>query len=263
MVRTAMSLSLAEWKSNMNGYGVFSEFYDILTEDVDYKGRAEYLYGLFKRFDRVPTLMLDLACGTGSFSNEFSEKGIEVIGVDASEDMLSRARQNTEERGNNVLYLCQPAEELELYGTVDGAVCCLDSLNHITDYENFSKAIEKVSLFLEKDRLFIFDMNTEYKQEYVLSDKTFILENDDIYCVWQNFYSADEKMTEINLDFFVKQGDRYERYSEDFCERAYTQKEIENALKNAGLKLEAVFGDMSYEAPADISERNIYVARKV
>ena len=103
--------------------------------------------------------MLDLACGTGNFSNIFSKNGIEVIGVDASEDMLSLAREKSAQKGENILYLCQKAEELDLFGTVDGVVCCMDSLNHITDKKGFEAAIKKVSLFLEKDGLFIFDIN--------------------------------------------------------------------------------------------------------
>jgi ubiquinone/menaquinone biosynthesis C-methylase UbiE len=91
--------------------------------------------------------MLDLACGTGEFSNHFAQKGVSVIGVDISYDMLSVAREKTAEAGNDILYLCQDAAELDLYGTIDGAICCLDSLNHITDYEKFCKALERVSLF--------------------------------------------------------------------------------------------------------------------
>ena len=89
----------------MCGYGVFSEYYDILTDDIDYKGRTDYLYGLFNRFGEVPTLMLDLACGTGSFSLEFSKKGIEVIAVDPSESMLSVAREKAQNEEQDILFL--------------------------------------------------------------------------------------------------------------------------------------------------------------
>ena len=135
-------------------YNDFAYSYDILMNDVDYKKRTEYLCSLFNAFDRMPTLMLDLACGTGEFSNHFAKQGVSVIGVDVSYDMLSVAREKTAEAGNDILYLCQDAAELDLYGTIDGAICCLDSLNHITDYDRFCKAIGRVSLFLEKDRLF-------------------------------------------------------------------------------------------------------------
>lgn len=243
-------------------YNDFAYSYDTLMQDVDYQKRTDYICSLFERFDHMPTLMLDLACGTGEFSNRFAKKGVSVIGVDISYDMLSIAREKSAEQVNDILYLCQDATQLDLYGTIDGAICCLDSLNHITDYDKFCKAIERVSLFLEKDRLFIFDLNTEYKHREVLGNNTFVIDTDDVYCVWQNEYKENNTV-EINLDFFTADGDAYYRSGESFCERAYTEKEIAAALEKAGLKIEAVFNDMSECAPDSTTERAIYVTRKV
>ena len=244
-------------------YNEFSYFYDSLTDDVDYKARTEYLCSLFCRFDRMPTLLLDLACGTGGFSNEFAKRDVAVIGVDISPEMLSVAREKSAEVGNDILYLCQDGAELDLYGTVDGAICCLDSLNHITDYERFCKVLERVSLFLEKDRLFIFDVNTVYKHEQILGNNNFIIENDDVYCVWQNEFEPKTNTVNITLDFFTEDGGVYYRAQEEFSERAYTHTEIKNALQAAGLKIEAVFEEMSENAPTANTAREVYVTRKV
>lgn len=243
-------------------YNDFAYSYDALMGDADYDGRAEYLCALFEKFDRAPTLMLDLACGTGEFSNRFAKQGVSVIGVDISYDMLSVAREKSAEQGNDILYLCQDAAELDLYGTIDGAICCLDSLNHITDYQKFCKAIERTSLFLEKGRLFIFDLNTEYKHREVLGNNTFVIDNDEVYCVWQNEYDGQNTVS-INLDFFVPDDDIYYRAGESFCERAYTKDEIENALQKAGLEIVKIFDDMTQNAPSDTTERVTYVTRKV
>ena len=208
-------------------------------------------------------MLLDLACGTGGFSNEFAKRGIDVIGVDISEEMLAAARQNSAECKTDVLYLCQPAEKLDLYGTVDGAVCCLDSLNHITDYSAFCTAISKVSLFLEKERLFIFDVNTVFKHKYILADNTFVIDRDDVYCVWQNETDPETLETDILLDFFIRDGGVYRRSGEEFSERAYSDRQIDEAIISAGLKKVAVYADMTLSPPTDETERAIYVARKI
>ena len=243
-------------------YSEFAYSYDILMQNVDYEKRADYIYSLFEKFDRAPTLMLDLACGTGEFSNRFANKGVSVIGVDISYDMLSIAREKSAEQQNDILYLCQDAAELDLYGTVDGAICCLDSLNHITDYGDFCSAIARVSLFLEKDRLFIFDLNTEYKHSCVLGNNTFVIDTNDVYCVWQNEYQGNNTV-EINLDFFTREDNVYLRTGESFCERAYTSAEIENALNKAGLKTEAIYEEMTQNEPCDTTQRVVYVNRKM
>lgn len=244
-------------------YNEFAGVYDILMKDAEYKKRTAYITKLFKLHGKAPTLLLDLACGTGGFSSRFAKKGIEVIGVDMSEEMLSIAREKSAEEGTDILYLCQKAEELDLYGTVDGAICCLDSLNHITDKRKLAKAIKNVSLFLEKDSLFIFDVNTEYKHKLILGDNTFVIEQDNIYCVWQNHYIKDKLTTEISLDFFLKDGENYTRSFESFKERAYTKQELEQLLQKAGLGIEAVYDDLTLNPPKSESQRIIYVTKKL
>lgn len=120
-------------------YDIFSEYYDSLIRNIDYKKRTAYLLKLFKKYDRKPTLMLDVGCGTGNFTFEFANMGIDMIGVDPSDSMLAVAMDKSANSKVNPLFLCQSAEELDLYGTVDGAVCCLDTLNHITDYNKLKK----------------------------------------------------------------------------------------------------------------------------
>ncbi|MBR7071822.1 MAG: class I SAM-dependent methyltransferase [Clostridia bacterium] len=244
-------------------YRDFAEFYDLLTDDVDYAARTEQLLSLFRQYDRIPTLLLDLACGTGGFANEFAAKGISVIGVDRSAEMLSHAAENTRKKGQSVLYLCQDAAELDLYGTVDGAVCCLDSLNHLTDYETFCHAIGRVSLFLEEDRLFIFDLNTVYKHEKVLGNNVFLREENGLYCVWENHYDAENRLTQMELDFFEEQPDgSYRRFSDSVTERVYTREEIVAALEKNHLALETCLEELTLRPPTAETQRIIYVARK-
>lgn len=247
----------------MSVYSCFSEYYDLLTEDIDYKGRTDYLYGLFKRFNSVPSLLLDLACGTGNFSIEFAKKGIDVIGVEPSEEMLSVARSKANIKKVDILFLCQTGQELDLYGTVDGAICCLDSINHVTNKDDLEKLFSRVSLFLEPGKLFIFDVNTEYKHKEILGDNTFVRETDDVFFVWQNFYNSEEKITNICLDFFKESDGVYVRECEDFSERAYSTEDINNMLETSGFEIVAIYDDMSYNEPTDKSQRIIYVARKV
>ena len=244
-------------------YSEFADVYDILMKDAKYKKRTAYLWKLFKTHGKTPKLLLDLACGTGEFSVAFAMKGVEVIGVDMSEDMLAVAREKTADNGLDILYLCQKAEELDLYGTVDGAICCLDSLNHITDINKLSKAVKRVSLFMEEGSLFIFALNTEYKHRNILGNNTFVMDEEEVYCVWQNRFDEKRLITDINLDFFLEDGDTYIRSSESFKERAYTKEQIEGILNKAGLEIQAVYDDLSFESPKEDSQRIIYVTKKV
>lgn len=243
-------------------YNAFAKYYDRLMSDCDYTERADYLLGLFDRMGHTPMCMLDLCCGTGSMTVELARRGVDMIGVDMSADMLSVARMKCEAAGVQPLLLCQDAAQLDLYGTVDSAVCTLDSLNHITDYGRFCAVIRNVALFMEPGGYFIFDMNTLYKHEKVLGDNTFVIDDDDLYCIWQN--SSDGQYIDIDLDFFCRGDDgRYERASESLTERAYSDDEITDALEAAGFETVDILDDMSLLPPHGRSERQIFIARCV
>lgn len=247
----------------MKSYSVFAEYYDRLTDNVGYPARAEYLAGLLARFGVNGGLLLDLACGTGSLSLEFAKRGFEVIGVDASPEMLCVASEKSAAEQANVLFLCQKMQRLDLYGTIDAAICTLDSLNHLTRPQDVRSALRRVSLFLNPGGIFLFDVNTLYKHEQVLGENTFVYDLDDVYCVWQNEFNAQTRTTAITLDFFVKDGESYYRSGESFSERAYSREEWHEWLKEAGLEILAEYRDMTCLAPEADTQRVLYAARKI
>lgn len=243
----------------MNSYSVFARYYDILTENISYSERAEYFSDILKEYRITGGIVLDAACGTGSLSVELDRLGFDVIGADASAEMLAQAVSKS--RGGKIQFINQSIQNLDLYGTVKAVICALDSINHITDEKELISAFKRISLFLENDGVFIFDVNSAYKHEVILSDNTFVYDCDDVYCVWQN--SRDGDTVAINLDFFERdESGAYFRSGESFCERYYPKVVLENALNHAGMKIEAVYADDTFNDPDQYSERIIYVAKK-
>ena len=247
----------------MSGYGFFSSVYDTLTENVNYAARADYIADLLADNGIKGGILLDLACGTGTLSIEMSKKGFEVIGVDASADMLSVAMNNAYEADRNILFLCQPMQQLDLYGTINAAICTLDSINHLTDPDDVQATFDKVSLFTEPGGVFVFDVNTVFKHREILADNTFVYDMDDVYCVWQNSLDSATDTVQIDLDIFEQvDDDIYERMQESFCERAYALPLLKEMLGKAGFETVAVYDELSREEPKENSERLFIVARK-
>ena len=77
----------------MSCYQALASFYDRLTADVDYSRFADRYEQAFREDGGSFHLLLDLCCGTGSLSRVMSERGYELISVDASEEMLMEARE--------------------------------------------------------------------------------------------------------------------------------------------------------------------------
>lgn len=245
-------------------YDIFASYYDILTENIDYNKRAKYFDRLIEKFGgNKDGILLDLACGTGSLTTEFVKMGYDVVGVDGSEEMLSIAIEKKYENNIDVLFLCQDMRNLDLFGTIDISICALDSINHITNLDDLEKIFERVSLFSNKHALFIFDVNTIYKHREILSDRTFVYDCDDIYCVWQNSHCNDNNEIEINLDFFERDNDCYYRSEESFFERAYSIDELSNLLDKTGFEVLAIYADDTESEPNEDTQRLVFVARLV
>lgn len=244
-------------------YHNFAEFYDGLTTNVDYHSIALNLQQIINTNKDKCELVLDLACGTGSLACELAKLGYEVIGVDSSAEMLMEAYAKNEGLDKPVMYLCQSMEQLDLYGTIDVAVCTLDSINHITKEASLQRAFNRVSLFLEPKGLFIFDCNTAYKHEIILGDNAYIYENEEVYCIWQNTLGKDKRTVEIKLDFFIPEpeGGLYSRTSESFFEKSYSQDQLTDMLKKAGLQVISI-KDEDGGPPRTDSQRLQFIAIK-
>lgn len=247
----------------MAGYSVFAQFYDELTNNVNYTQRAEYLLALLAKLEHSPGLTLDLACGTGSLTLELFRRGVDIYGVDASAEMLSLAREKCMDQGADILFLQQRMQDLDLYGTVNTVFSSLDSINHLQGKEQVRRTFKRVSLFLEPQGYFVFDLNTLYKHEHILGNHTFIYDMEQVYCAWQNRYAPGTGRVDIRLDFFSKEGAVYHRYGERFSEFAYPIGYVTDWLKEAGFGEIQVFDEMTFEPPKKDSQRVVFAAKKL
>jgi len=246
----------------MNGYEAFAAFYDALTDDVDYAAWADYLLAAFVRHGGCPGMVLDLACGSGSLSVELAARGCEVIGVDRSADMLSIAREKAADAGQDILFLCQDMRQLDLYGTVDGAVCMLDSLSHILHTADLREIFRRLGLFIAPEGLLIFDVNTPYKHAHTLGDNAYVYEREEFLCAWRNRYIPATHETEMQLDFFLEEEDgAYTRYTDTVRERAYSLPTWRRLLEEAGFDLLAVYDERRFTVPDEEADRWVLVAR--
>ena len=245
-----------------SSYGKFALFYDRLTQNVEYRKIALLCDKLIKEYSSENEVVLDLACGTGSLSEEMARLGYDVFGVDLSEEMLEIAMDKRFDSGLDIQYLCQDMTELDLYGAVDAVICLLDSLNHLNSVQDFRKTVERVSMFTCDGGVFIFDVNTLYKHREILGDNAYNYVLDGLFCAWQNECHEDGSVS-VYLDFFEEEDDgRYSRYSESFKEIIISESEIKKALAENDFELIGQFDDFSENSVNDKTQRILYVAKR-
>lgn len=247
----------------MESYEFLAGCYDELTTDVRYSRWADYIEKHFARSALPIHTVLDLACGTGSLTAELMGRGYEMICADRSAEMLSVAAEKCRDlAGEPPVFLCQSMEKLDLYGTVDACVCCLDSINYVTSPRKLKKAFQRVHLFLMPGGLFLFDINTPDKLRG-LDGGMFIDETDDAYCVWRAEYAPRRRICTYGMDIFRLEPDgRWSRGEEVHEEYAYEPDELEEYLREAGFTRIRRHGCLKMRAPVPGEERIFFTAVK-
>ncbi len=247
----------------MESYEFLAGCYDQLTADVRYRAWADYLERHFARSAIPVRTVLDLACGTGSLTRILAERGYEMIGVDQSEEMLAQAAEKCRDvAGERPIFLHQSMEKLDLYGTVDACVCCLDSVNYVTRPAALRRAFQRVHLFLMPGGLFLFDVNTPEKFRK-MDGQVFLDETEDAYCVWRAEFSEKRRICTYGMDIFRRrEGDLWERGQEVHREYAYELGELAGFLREAGFRRIRVCGDRRLRAPREGEERVFFAAWK-
>ena len=245
----------------MDAYHNLAVSYDRLTNDVDYEATVQFYYEILEREGLNPRSCVDLACGTGSVTAILAKKGLRVIGVDLSEEMLTVAQQKAMELENMPRFVCQPLQELRLPRGVDLAVCALDSLDYITDPEDCKEAIRRIYRVLNPGGIFIFDVNTPEKLR-AMDGQVFLDEDDDVYCVWRGEFDEETNICSYGMDLFQRRGEAWERSFEEHREYAYSREQLVEYLKAAGFTHIRVYADRLFEEPRE-GEQRIYIkARK-
>ena len=245
----------------MNAYGALACSYDRLTNDVDYGSVVDFYFEILAQEGLKPRTAVDLACGTGSVALLLAQKGLQVIGVDMSEEMLCEAFQKAQNQENRPMFICQKLQELKLLRGVDLAVCALDSIDYITDPADCKEAIRRVYKALNPGGCFIFDVNTPEKLRS-MDGQIFLDEDDDVYCVWRGEFDGQTNICSYAMDLFQRDGEVWTRSYEEHREYAYSADQLKSYLKAAGFTSIRVYADRRRSAPAP-GEQRIYIkARK-
>lgn len=246
----------------MSAYDSLAEFYDQLTLDVDYEKFALFYEKIFAEQGLNVKTILDLACGTGSLSCIMAERGYEMIAVDGSTDMLSvaMAKFSCLKVKEPPLVLNQMMDELDLYGTVDAAICMLDGFNYLPE-DALIETLRRLWLFIEPGGILIFDINTPYKLKG-LDGQVFIDETEDVYCVWRTEFDEDENACYYGMDIFAEDDGLWDRSFEEHIEYAYEPEYLEKLLVDAGFIDIKQYGELRMERPLSDENRIFFSARK-
>ena len=241
-------------------YQHFAYWYDDLNQNADYDTLMEWIQDKLAAEGITSGIVADLGCGTGEATLRLASADYDMIAVDASEDMLAVLRNKAgENKQHSILLLNQDLAELDLYGTICGAISTFDTLNHLAP-SRLRKALARVGLFMEEGGLLIFDANTPYKHTDILANREFQLELDENAVFrWNNRYDPDNEYTEIML---CGTRDGQTVFEESFAEYIYDMEFWHEALRSAGFAVLNVLDGETFGPLMPESQRYLIAAKK-
>lgn len=247
----------------MNSYTKFAPLYDkLMSEDVNYSEWADYIEKIFAHYGKKPKIVCDLACGTGNITIPMAEHGYDMIGTDKSLQMLSIAREKAAKAGLDIMFLSQSFSELDLYGGCDAFLCMLDGFNYVLTPQLLFKLARKIkTCFLEPDGIFVFDISSRYKLEKYIGNNTFVYDKDGIFYVWENKFHKKSGLSDMYINFFVKEKGRYSRFCERHLQKSYSIEEIKRIFLSAGFSAVDSFSPLTFDVPKEIDLRTVFVAK--
>jgi len=226
---------------------------------------ARILPIVLERFGLWPRKVLDLACGEGTFAIAMAKRGLQVTGVDLSPEMLSIARERAAKDGLEVKFLQQDMRLLSLRGRFDLVTCWFDSLNYLLEIDDLAQALAGVSRVLDKNSIFIFDVNTirALAVEWIREPCYVHLDSQDLFLASVPQYDPATRIASLHITGFARENERWLRVDEVHKERGYTLKEIRRSLKKAGLRELACWASLDkMEKPGRSAVRVWFVASK-
>lgn len=250
-------------KTQSERYENFAAVYDLFMDNIDYDAWSQYLVQKLQSQGICEGIVCELGCGTGSMTERLSAAGYDMIGIDASLEMLEAAQEKlyTTSAHPDILYLHQDMRSFELYGTVAAVVSVCDSMNYITEEDDLLQVFRLADNYLDPGGIFLFDMNMEAKYNGI-GNSTIAENREEGSFIWENEYDPETRLNTYALTLFLPEGDYYQKYEELHVQRAYSVETVECLLKEAGLEVLGHWEAFTDKEVTETSERVYFLARE-
>ena len=208
-------------------YDAFAYAYDQALGERFFRSIRRLLNRVLTAHPTADRTHLDVACGTGLAMQYFEQRGYRSVGVDLSISMLQIARRRTART------ILGDMRALPLRRPFARVTCLYDSLNHLDELEPAFAAIAGV---LAEDGLFMFDVNhPDIYPEIWGNDEPFVADGEDFHLEMATKYHRRDRVAQAMVTGWAMVGGRRVAIRERRQQRAFTEREIVNALASAGL----------------------------
>ena len=251
-------------------FDAYAAYYDLLYRDKDYRGEVAYLNRLLEKHAPGSRSLLELGCGTGGHALQLARLGHAVHGIDCSETMLERARQEAAaQRSTRAGSLSFEHGDIRSWRSTmryDAALSLFHVFSYQTSDEDIRAAIATAASSVRPGGVLLADF---WHGPGVVATgpepRSRVLENESVRVtrLARPVHRADAHRVDVRFDMQVE--DLRTGCREEFHEihemRYFFRDELENWLTEAGMELVAHHAWLAEEAPSERDWAALLVAR--
>jgi len=134
----------------------YSEYYDSLYVNKDYKKEFFVINKLIKKYLKKPKNLLDIGCGTGKYSSLLTKMKLKVVGLDKSSFMIQEAKKKFK-TNKNLSFIQSDLKNFKTKEKFD----VVSALFHILSYQITNADVDKFfktsHRILNLNGIFVFD----------------------------------------------------------------------------------------------------------
>jgi SAM-dependent methyltransferase len=242
-------MSVAEPYSRLAGV------YDEIVVDPCYPLWAEFLLDLWDDDPDGVRTVLDVCCGTGLLTAELVTAGLDLVGVDASAEMLERARTLL---GPQVPLSQQVLPALDVEGTFDAAISTFDGLNYLS-LPDLRLTFEAIAARLRPGGWLVFDIHTDAMLAFILDNPVVSGEDEGYRFVITNSADPDTRVCDTTIDLTGTTAET--SFTEHHRQYFHSDAQVTDALAAAGFWLAAVSHEYTRAPAGPDTLRATWIAR--
>ena len=240
----------------VEAYTRLAGVYDEIVVDPCHGALASFLHELWSDDARGVHSVLDVCCGTGLLAAELAALGYEVVGLDASEAMLARARRRLR---SDVRLVRSTLPALAVTGEYDAAVCTLDGLNYLTPAD-LRSTFAALSRRIRPAGWLVFDVHTDAMMAFTVSRPVVHGEEAEHRFVISSTVDTRTRTCDTHVEIVPLDGNG--AFSEQHRQHFHPAPDMRSWLVDAGFDVTAVRDGYS-DRPADASALSAtWIARR-
>lgn len=243
----------------MKTYDKFLNYYDKIVRSVNnpIEDEVEFLVeDCIKEYKPVTKSILEVACWTWVVAKHLREAWYNITGLDISEKMLKRAEKNLAKKN----LILADMTDFDLWKKFDTVLCNYNSICHLLKWEDWQSFFTMTNKHLNKNWLFVFDINTIFEFENITKDfAQFYNFADDTVCLEM---AKKDWIYEWLVKIFSKDTDwKYELIEEVIKENSFPINKIKKELKAQWFEILEMIDYHYWEVTAE-SERVYFICKK-